>query len=165
MSKKLSLVNTSASSLKEVWECGFVRHWLQDIVSAVAIGLRCSIFRSLPWCSLRGDFSVSIAYQEKKEKSSYPEGQLLKSVRQLEFSELFYSNGGSEISIISTIFSEASTGLPGPLANPNRTAKSGLVTIVIQNKATRQIIVIKVTFIAFFIQSHSFVKFKLFNRL
>ena len=79
----------------------------------------------------------------------------------LEFGELFYSNGGSEVSIISTIFVEASTGLPGPLANPNRTAKSGLVSIAIQNNAMRQIIATKEIFIAFFIQSHSLVKLEL----
>ena len=79
----------------------------------------------------------------------------------LEFCELFYSIGGSEVSIISTIFVESSTGFPGPLANPNRTAKSGLVSIAIQNNATRQIIATKVIFIAFFTQSHSFVKIEL----
>ena len=94
-----------------------------------------------------------------------PQGVLVISLLldKLEFGELFYSNGGSEVSIISTIFVESSTGLPGPLANPNRTAKSGLFSIAIQNNAMRQIIATKEICIAFFIQSHSLVKLEFGN--
>ena len=69
MSKKLSLVNTSASSLKEVWECGFVLRWLQGIASIATGGQWCSIFHSSPCRNLPLRFSISIAYQKEREKA------------------------------------------------------------------------------------------------
>ena len=86
-------------------QCRFVRRWLQGIASTAASGLRYNTFRSSPWCSLRGDFSVSITYQEKKEKSSCHDGQLLKSVRQIGI--YFVS-----ISIASSLVETKNTLLP-----------------------------------------------------
>lgn len=76
MSKKLSLVNTSALSLKEVWECGFDLRWLQDITLTVASGLRFSIFHSSPWWNLPLWFFVSIAYQMKRRKRGLKQNEI-----------------------------------------------------------------------------------------
>jgi len=78
MSKKLSLVDTSASSLKEVWECFIIsktskcvsdailsnyHHHLRAIAKHLDIEMPLEELSNLPlW------FSVSIAYQKEKEK-------------------------------------------------------------------------------------------------
>jgi len=70
--QETDFVINSASPLKEVWECGFVLHWLQGIASTVASGRRCSICHSSPWQNHPLQFFISIAYQKAKEKEQLP---------------------------------------------------------------------------------------------